>query len=194
MNIVIYSRLGDLLRLQGLSVGDLKDRIATRFGPTVDMRALDRLTRGGQAHGPDFELGGAAAIVLDVGLDDVFVVHSPSETNRASPDAGEPEEDIDPEAAYRMQAIFAHRSQRPLTEEEQVELHALVAAYGQATYERGVQRIARERGVAVDVVRAELADERERAATWYHELEADPARRASLVREALERQRARAAG
>jgi len=50
------------------------------------------------------------------------------------------------------------------------------------------------RGVPTDVVRAELADERARAATWYHDLELDPARRDTLVQEALERQRARASG
>ncbi len=100
----------------------------------------------------------------------------------------------DPERDRRIEELFTLRSERPLTDEERTELHAIVAAYGQAAYEQGVERLARARGVPTDVVRAELADERARAATWYHDLELDPARRDTLVQEALERQRARASG
>ena len=193
MSVMIYSRLGDVLRVQGLSVGELRDRIATRFGLAIDVRALDRLTRDERVHGPDFELGGAAAVVLDVGLDDVFVVQADVKdahgTNMSDTDDG-----LDPEQDHRMEDLFTLQEERPLTDEERDELHALVAAYGQAAYEQGVERIARARGVPVDMVRAEFADERTRAAAWYHDLEAEPARREALVQDALERQRTRAVG
>lgn len=187
MSVMIYSRLGNLLRVRGLSVRELQDRIATRFGPALDVREIDRLTRDERVHGPDFELGGAAAVVLDVGLDDIFVVEADVD-NTPGMNASDLDDGSDPERDHRMEELFTLRGERPLTDEERSELHALVAAYGQATYERGVERIARERGIPIDMVRAELADERERAAAWYHDLEADPTRRETLVQDALERQ------
>lgn len=193
MNVVIYSRLGDLLRVQGLSVGELRDRIATRFGPAIDVWALDRLTRGERVRGPDFELGGAAAVVLDVGLDDVFVVRADIE-DASGTNTSDTDDALNPEQDRRMEELFTLQGERPLTDEERSELHALVTAYGQAAYDQGVERIARARGIPVDLVRAELADERARAADWYHDLEAEPARREALVQDALERQRTRAVG
>jgi len=51
----------------------------------------------------------------------------------------------DPERDRRIEELFTLRSERPLTDEERTELHAIVAAYGQAAYEQGVERLARAR-------------------------------------------------
>ena len=45
MSIMVYSRLGDLLRVRNLTVRDLRHRIAARFGPALDTRTLERLAR-----------------------------------------------------------------------------------------------------------------------------------------------------
>ena len=45
MGVTVYSRLGELLRARDLTVADLQNRIAARFGLAVDARTLDRLAR-----------------------------------------------------------------------------------------------------------------------------------------------------
>lgn len=73
MGVMVYSRLGDVLRARNLTVDDLRRQIATRFNLAVDTRTLDRMTRDEQARRPDLEIAAAAA-ALDLGLDDVFLV------------------------------------------------------------------------------------------------------------------------
>jgi len=45
MSVMVYSRLGDVLRTRNLTVGDLQRQIAARFDFAVDARTLDRLAR-----------------------------------------------------------------------------------------------------------------------------------------------------
>ena len=72
MGLMVYSRLGDLLRARHLTVDDLQRQIAARFGLAVDARTLDRLARDERVRRPDVEI--AAAAVLDARLDDLFAV------------------------------------------------------------------------------------------------------------------------
>jgi len=71
MSVMVYSRLGDLLRTRNLTVGDLQHQIAARFGWTVDARTLNRLARAERVRGPNIEI---VAAVLGVRLDDVLRV------------------------------------------------------------------------------------------------------------------------
>src|SRR5256885_7171090 len=72
MGVTVYSHLGELLRARNLTVADLQDRIAARFGLAVDARTLERLARSDRIRRPDLEVAGAVASVLDIGLDDIF--------------------------------------------------------------------------------------------------------------------------
>ncbi len=232
--ISIYSRLGDLLRMRGLSVEDIRERIAVLFERPVDAQALDRLTNNEQVNPVDVETGVAAAAALDVPLDDVLFIEvrttpTPLEpipnmeqpivellwsTDRRShdrqtasaggasdpaarrarrPDVGLAPVEGDTVGDRRIDDLFALKSKRPLTANEQSELHVLVSAHAQETYERGVERLAVKRGVPVGQLYGELAEERARVAAWYQDLEANPEWREALVREARERRRARAA-
>jgi len=232
--ISIHSRLGDLLRVRGLSVEDIRERIAVLFERPVDAQALDRLTNNEQVNSVDVETGVAAAAALDVPLDDVLVIEVktapiPMEpipntgrpavellwsTDRWSHDrqpapvsdasdsavrkARRPDVDLAPAEGdiagdRRIGNLFALKSKRPLTANEQSELHVLVSAHAQETYERGVERLAVKRGVPVGQLYGELAEERARVAAWYQALEANPERREALVHEARERRGTRAA-
>jgi len=194
MNVMVYSRLGDLLRTRNLTVSDLQRQIAARFGQTVDARTLDRLARAERVRRPDLELAAAAAKALDVSLNDVFAVETvPADDGASLPDDLVDEEDIlDPAQSRRLQKLFDLQDRRALSEDEQAEMRALVAEYGRRVYDRGVRGIAVKRGLPVDQVRAEVTADLERMIAWRRELEADPARLEALIGESRERRRTRA--
>ena len=187
MSVMVYSRLGDLLRARNLTVRDLQHRIAARFGWTVDERTLDRLAQAERVRRPDLELAAAAAEALDVSLNDVFAVETtPVDELAAEDDVLDPEQN-------RLQTLFDLQDRRPLSEDEQAEMGALVAEYGHRVYDQGVRRLATERGLPVEQVRAEVTADLERMMAWRRELEADPARWEALIAASQEQRRARAA-
>ncbi len=105
---------------------------------------------------------------------------------------GASEDDVlTPAQSRRLSDLFDLRSQRPLTDDERAELDALVGAWGRAVSERAFAEVARRRGVPVEQVRAESLAETERVLAWWKEVEADPARREEVVRDARKRQRTR---
>lgn len=196
MGVMVYSRLGDLLRARHLTVDDLQRQIAARFGLAVDARTLDRLARDERVRRPDMEIAAAAAAVLGANLNDVFAVEaiplSNGDTNGVPDDA---EDDLlDPPQSRRLQALFDLRDKRPLTEDEQAEMHTLVAEYGRRVHERGLREIAQQRHLPLEQVRAEVAEDFERRLAWWDEVQADPARLQALVDEAMEQHRARVGG
>ncbi len=188
MNVMVYSRLGDLLRARNLTVGDLQRQIAARFGRTVDARMLDRLARAERVRRPDLELAATAAEVLDVSLNDVFAVET-----GPTDDLADEEDILDPAQSRRLQKLFDLQDRRSLNADEQAEMRALVAEYGRRVYDRGVRSIAAKRGLPVDQVRVEVTADLERMIAWRRELEADPARLEALIKESREHRRAQAA-
>jgi transcriptional regulator with XRE-family HTH domain len=131
MSVMVYSRLGDLLRARNLTVSDLQRQIAARFGLTVDTRMLERLARAERVRRPDLEVAAAAAAVLDASLNDVFAVEAVPVVDGDATAASNAEVDIlDPDQSRRLQALFDLRERRPLTLDEQAEMRALVAEYG----------------------------------------------------------------
>ncbi len=175
MNVMVYSRLGDLLRARNLTVNDLQRQIAVRFGRTVDARTLDRLARAERVRRPDLKVAATAAEALDVSLNDVFAVET------APANAGEPpmddladEEDIlDPAQSRRLQKLFDLQDRRSLSADEQAEMRALVAEYGRRVHEQGVRRIAEQRHLPLEQARAEIAEDFERRLAWWAEVQAD---------------------
>jgi transcriptional regulator with XRE-family HTH domain len=178
MGVTVYSRLGELLRARNLTVAELQDRIAARFGLAVDARTLDRLARSDRVRRPDLEVAAAVASVLDIGLDDIFAVDAVPVGAKDTTDSYDPAEGDDiltPEQSRRLSQLFDLRDRRPLTEEEQVELNALVAAWGRAVNERGIHELAARRGVPVEQMRAEVLADVERALSWWREVQANQA-------------------
>jgi len=187
MNVMVYSRLGDLLRARNLTVSDLQHQIAARFGRTVDARTLDRLARAERVRRPNLELAATAAKALDVSLNDVFAVET-----GPTDDLADEEDILDPAQSRRLQKLFDLQDRRSLSEDEQAEVRALVAEYGRRVYDRGVRGIAAKRGLPVDQVRVEVTADLERMIAWRREIEADPARLEALIDEARKRRRTRA--
>jgi len=196
MSVMVYSRLGELLRARNLTVGDLQRQIAARFGRTVDVRTLDRLAHAERVRRPDLELAAAAAEALDVSLNDVFAVKTVPADDRGSPVDGlaDEEEILDPTQSRRLQKLFDVRDRRSLSEDEQAEMRALVAEYGRRVHEQGVHSIAQQRRIPVEQARAEIAEDFERRLAWWDEVQADPARLQALVDEALDRRREHVGG
>lgn len=196
MSVMVYSRLGDLLRVRQLTVQDLQRQIAARFGHAVDRRSLDRLARAERVRRPDLELAAAAAAVLEVGLNDLFSVETaPAAVAESNGSTGAVAQDLlPPEQSKRLGTLFDLRDRRPLTDAEQAELRSLVVAYGHQVQEQGLRALAEERRLPLEEVRAEVAADLERAEAWWEAVQADPARLKALVREARERQRTPATG
>jgi len=196
MGVMVYSRLGDLLRARHLTVDDLHRQIAARFDLAVDARTLDRLARDERVRRPDVEIAAAAAAVLDARLDDIFAVDALPvvEDGSIGTDQRAEQDDVLPsEQSRRLSELFDLRDRRPLTDNERVELDALVGAWGRAISEGEYTEVARRRGIPVEQVRAESLAEIERVLAWWKDVEADPARRAEVVRDAQERRRTRSA-
>jgi hypothetical protein len=80
-----------------------------------------------------------------------------------------------PEQSRRLSELFDLQDRRHLTEEEQVELNALVAAWGRAVNERGIHELAARRAVSVEQMRAEVLADVERALAWWQEAQANQA-------------------
>jgi len=196
MSVMVYSRLGDLLRTRNLTVRDLQRQIAARFGQTVDARTLDRLARAERVRRPDLELAAAAAEALDVSLNDVFAVESvPADDGVSLPNDVVDEEDILNQAqSRRLQKLFDLQDRRSLSEDEQAEMRALVAEYGRRVHEQGVRRIAQQRHLPLEQARVDIAEDFERRLAWWDDVQADPARLRALVDEALERRQERVSG
>ncbi len=196
MSVMVYSRLGDLLRTRNLTVSDLQRQIAARFGQTVDARTLDRLARAVRVRRPDLELAAAAAEALDVSLNDVFAVETvPADDGASLPNDVADEEDIlDPTQSRRLQKLFDLRDRRSLSEDEQAEMRALVAEYGRRVHEQGVRRIAQQRHLPLEQARVEIAEDFERRLAWWDDVQADPARLQALVDEALDHRQERVGG
>ncbi len=195
MGLMVSSRLGDVLRNQGLTAHDLQQRIAARFGLVVDARALDRLAQADHVYRPNLRIAAAAADILGVGLDDLFVLKTTTvdvdglEPERAS---DEEEDYLDPVQSRRLEDLFEAQDWRDLTNDEHAELRSLTAAWGRRASERTLRDIAARRGQPVEQVRADVAADLDRALTWWTDVQADPTRLEALVAEAHANQQAHA--
>ncbi len=154
MGIAVYSRLGDVLRNQGLTVSDLQRRIAARFRFAVDERTLDRLARADHVRRPNLEIVAAAADVLGVGFDDIFVVGTTSaDTNGPGIERARDEEEdvLDPDQSRRLEDLLEARDWRTLTDDESAELGGAGGRMGTPRERAGA---ARHRGEARAAYRA----------------------------------------
>ncbi len=197
MSVMVYSRLGDVLRTRNLTVDDLQRRIAARFDFAVDARTLDRLARDKRVRRPDMEIAAAAAAALDARLDDIFAIDALPSSDEDAIGADKPHEEDDilsPVQSRRLSELFDLQDDGRLTAPERIELDALVTTWGRAANERGIRDLAARRGVPVEEMQAEVLADVDRALVWWRAVQDDPARLETAVNEAREQQQARIVG
>lgn len=199
MSVMVYSRLGDLLRAKNLSVRDLQQQIAERFGLAVGLRALGRLAQADRVRRADLEVAAAAAETLGVSLNEVFAVETvpgPTALDEADEVRRDEEDDLladqddvlDPAQSRRLRHLFDLRDRRSLSDDELAEQNALIAEWSHRVNERTLRSIAAKRGQSLEQTRIDVEADFERIVAWHRELEADPARYEALVQESWEQQ------
>src|SRR5579871_6508148 len=135
-----------------MTVAELERQIKERFGLSVNVKTLYRLTQAAAVQRADLEIAGATASILGVGLDDLFTIEAYSDS-----DDGEADMPIlGPADSRRMAALVDRQAQRLLTDEEWAELEKLVATYGRLLHERRVREVARKQGRPFEDVRREM--------------------------------------
>lgn len=183
--MAVYPRLDELLRTNDLSVAELERRIEQRFGLSVDPKTLYRLASAEPVRRADLEIVGAVAALLGVGLGDLFDVHAvPVEEHDESEAI-----DLSVAESQRLSALFDRQAQGKLSKGERQELETLVSEYGRRLHERRLVEIAAQRGISVEEARREVGHEFEQAQSWWHDFEANPARRAAIATQARRRRR-----
>ena len=188
MGVLVYPKLGDLLRAKNLSVAELERQIKVRFGLSVDPKTLYRLTHAESVQRADLEIAGAAAAILGVGLDDIFHVEAvPVEAEDEAP-----ERELTPAQSQGLAEPFEQQGRRALSEAEQAEIEALVAEYGRRLHERRLREFAQQRGISVEEARRKVEAQLDQALAWWQTFQADPRRRRAVARSAKRRQTASA--
>jgi hypothetical protein len=163
MSVVVYPRLATLLEERHLTIVDLGRQIEERFGLRVDETNLDDLAQTAPVQRADLQVAGAAAAVLGVGLDDLFIVAAVASNGDDDADG----EVLEPADSKRMGDLFRRKLDGALTEEEWAELEALVAKHGLLQQERSMEARARQRGVPVEQVRQETEAQLAAARAWW---------------------------
>ncbi len=180
MSVTVYSRLGSLLRAHNLTGTELTEKISDTFGLSVDHGILDKLTQATPIREVDIEVAVASAMILGVGLDDLFEVQALSKGDDARPQ----EDVLGPEHNRRLEGLYTIQGYRSLTEDEQAELGELVAEYGRLLHERRLHELAERRGLPVEQVRQDIAEQLDEAIAWWQDLQADPGRLDAIVAQA----------
>lgn len=170
MSVVVYPRLGELLKEKNLTVAELERQIKERFGLSVNVKTLYRLTQAAAIQRADLEIVGATATILGVSLDDLFTVEA-----RSHADDGETDLAIlGPAESRRMAALVDRQAHGLLTDEEWAELEKLVATYGRLLHERRVREVARKQGRPLEQVRREMERSLAQAAEQWRAIDDDP--------------------
>lgn len=129
MGVVVYPRLGDVLTARDMTVADLKRAIEGRYGMRVNLVTLYELALAPERlHHVNIEVAAAAASVLDVTLDDLFVVEmSPNGAN-----ADTNGRILTRAESRRLEELLDRQGRTALSPAEQNELDHLIAMYGEA--------------------------------------------------------------
>ena len=110
MSVAVYPRLAQLLAARRLTVAELERQIEERYGLSVNAKTLYRLAQPAPVQRADMEIAGAAATILGVGLDDLFVVDAVAVDDDAA-EAGI----LDPADSRRMAELVERQALRLLT-------------------------------------------------------------------------------
>ncbi len=182
MSIAVYPRLDDVLDAKNVTVPELKRRIEERFDLSVDLETLYSLSLDDEPiQHVDIRVTKAVAAVLDVPLDDLFGM-----SNGADP-FEEEEPILDAWDSQRMTDLFDLQGRTRLSKAERKELAELVAKYEHALHERRIRKIAAKQGISVEQANRESQQRVNEVLEWWHEVNADPRRRAALTEQAHRR-------
>ncbi len=177
MSVMVYPRLGDVLKSKNVTVAELERQIRERFDVAVDPMALyGMLLDDEPIKRVDLDVVGAVAAVLHVPLDDLFTVETTP--NGAHTLLEEEEPILGPEDSRRMGELF---DQATPSGAESVELQQLVAKYSRLLHERRVHEIAQKRGVPEGQVRRETAVAVAETLDWLRAFDAAPRYREELA-------------
>ena len=189
MGVVVYPRLGDVLTAKDMTVADLKRAIEGRYGMRVSLVTLYELALAPERlHHVNIEAAAAAASVLDVTLDDLFVVEmSPNGAN-----ADTNGRILTRAESRRLEELLDRQGRTALSPAEQNELDHLIAMYGERLHERSVRDMAHARGVPVEQVRREAEVAVTEALDWLRAFESDPRNRQAVAELVKQRRAARA--
>jgi len=166
MSVMVYPLLGALLRDRDMTVSALAREIARPYGTTVEREALERLMQPTPIRGADMEIAGAVSKILGVGLDDLFDVRDEFDDEGG--------QFLSRSEERAMALLFDRQDEGTITDGEQQELDALIAAQAQRASETWLREIAADRGRNVEDVRAEIQGEVQRALEVWRELRDDP--------------------
>jgi hypothetical protein len=166
MSVMVYPLLGALLRDRDMTVSALAREIARPYGTTVEREALERLMQPTPIRGADMEIAGAVSKILGVGLDDLFDVRDEFDDEGG--------QFLSRSEERAMALLFDRQDEGTITDGEQQELDALIAAQAQRASETWLREIAADRGRNVEDVRVEIQGEVQRALEVWRELRDDP--------------------
>jgi hypothetical protein len=175
MDVAVYPRLNHLLHTMNMSVAELERLIERRFGRSVNVKTLYRLTSTRPVQRADLEIAGAVATVLGVTLDDLFEIRTDSTVERDETTV------LDPAESRRLAQLFDRQSHGALGEAERSEIERLVAEYARRLHEVRIREIAQQEGISVESARRAVAADFDEALAWWREFEADPKRRAAFA-------------
>jgi len=113
-----------------------------------------------------------------VGLDDLFTVEAVSRDDETEADI------LGPAESERMSALIEKQQCQLLADDEWNELESLVASYGQQLHERRMRTFAHQRGVSVEQMRRETAEQLAEAHAWWDAFEINPERERVLAEQA----------
>src|SRR4051812_2188992 len=105
-----------------MTVADLERQMGERFGLEGDRRALQRLTYTEPVERVDLGMVGAAAVVLGVGLGDLFELEVATGGEAGGAEIG----DLGPDQSRKLAALLDRRARQGLSKAEDVELEGLV--------------------------------------------------------------------
>jgi hypothetical protein len=164
----------------------LEREVEQRFGLSVDLPALQRLTLAEPIRQADLELAAAVAAILGVALGDLFRVEATplNDQNHA------PAFDLDPEQSRRLGELLDLQDERELSPSELADLDALVAEWGRGLHEVRIREIAKKWDLPLEETRHKVAAELAEAIEWWRAFEADPRRQRAAVAQAKRRRTA----
>lgn len=196
MSIEVYPQLGALLAERSLTEEDLARQIRAQFGLRVSVAMVTQLAQQGSLHAANVEVAVAAAQVLGIGLDDLFlsVAHPVATDEKRTPYEETATTPSRPSADDNQPVYFKGYTQEEIASllddrtygypgiDNQEHVDSLIDEYGRALYDRHLEAYADEREITVEQARAEVTASFAEFVEWQRAFEAEPGRQKRVIR------------